>query len=248
MVVAVGTPAPTPPVPDPDALVGGNWNGTSTNSFQPGVVMQIGALVLENGQGRAADENRVTYEFDVSSDGDEFSGTMRAYPPAGMMFPGGATVLDGTITGTIVERTSIDGAWTASSGETGDFSMTYDAPDYEIDVTLAGVAGMWTFDIPGIFSITVTIDAAGNVNGQDSNGCVHTGTLTDPASQSDQFDGLLVDWDVSNVGNCLIVGNYSGLAGLTEDAPNPDALFISVDDDAIAIGFPFIRHLFNISI
>ena len=83
--------------------------------------MQIGALVLENGQGRAADENRVTYEFDVSSDGDEFSGTMRAYPPAGMMFPGGATVLDGTITGTIVERTSIDGAWTASSGETGDF-------------------------------------------------------------------------------------------------------------------------------
>ena len=210
--------------------------------------MQIGALVLENGQGRAADENRVTYEFDVSSDGDEFSGTMRAYPPAGMMFPGGATVLDGTITGTIVERTSIDGAWTASSGETGDFSMTYDAPDYEIDVTLAGVAGMWTFDIPGIFSITVTIDAAGNVNGQDSNGCVHTGTLTDPASQSDQFDGLLVDWDVSNVGNCLIVGNYSGLAGLTEDAPNPDALFISVDDDAIAIGFPFIRHLFNISI
>lgn len=237
-------PAPILPAPDPDASVGGVWHGTSTNSFQPGVI-QFDALILENGQGRLFDENFVNYEIDVSSDGDEFSGTVRvyAYPP--MLFPGGATVLDGTITGTIDERNMMDGTWTAS-GETGDFSMAYDAPGYEIDVTLAGVVGTWTFTPilppPGMFSVTVTIDADGSVNGQDSQGCVYSGTLTDPAFQDDQFNGLLLDWEITATGNCTIFGNYSGQAGLIEDATDPDVLLISVDDDAMSISFPFVRQ------
>ena len=133
-----GTPAPTVPVPDPDALVGGSWDGTMSNSFDSGVVTGFFGLILEDGQGRFGDENGVTYEINISSDGDEISGTMRAYPLWFETFPGGATVLDGTITGTIDERNMMAGTWTAS-GETGDFSMAYDAPDYEIDVTLAGV-------------------------------------------------------------------------------------------------------------
>lgn len=236
-----GSPAPIEPAPDPDASVGGVWHGTSTNSLQPGVI-QFDALILEDGQGRLFDENFVTYEIDVSSDGDEFSGTIRVY-----LLPGapGATVLDGTISGTIDERDMIDGTWTAS-GETGDFSMAYDAPGYEIDLTLAGVVGMWTFTPiltpPFMFSVTVTIDATGDLNGQDSNGCVYSGTLTDPAFQGDQFNGLLLDWEISDVGGCLIVGNYSGQAGLIEDATDPDVLLIAVDDDALAIGFSFVRQ------
>ena len=234
-----GSPAPIEPAPDPDASVGGVWHGTSTNSLQPGVI-QFDALILEDGQGRAGDENFVTYEIDVSSDGDEFSGTIRVY-----LLPSapGATVLEGTITGTIDERDTMAGTWTAS-GETGDFEMAYDAPAYEIDVTLAGVADTWTFDLrPDIdFWVTVTIDAAGNLNGQDSQGCVYSGTLTDPAFQGDQFDGLLLDLEISDVGGCFIVGNYSGQAALLEDATDPDVLLIAVDDDAVAIGFGFIRQ------
>jgi hypothetical protein len=236
-------PAPILPAPDPDASVGGVWHGTSTNSLQPGVI-QFDALILEDGQGRAGDENLVTYEIDVSSDGDEFSGTVRVYAfPGGVPFPGGATVLDGTISGTIDERDMMVGTWTAS-GETGDFEMAYDAPGYEIDVTLAGVADTWTFDLrPDIdFWVTVTIDAAGNLNGQDSQGCVYSGTLTDPAFQGDQFNGLLLDWEISDVGGCFIVGNYSGQAALIEDATDPDVLLISTDDDAIVIAFPFVRQ------
>ena len=239
-----GSPAPIEPAPDPDASVGGVWHGTSTNSLQPGVI-QFDALILEDGQGHLFDENFVTYEIDVSSDGDEFSGTIRVY-----LLPNapGARVLDGTITGTIDERNTIrNGTWTAS-GETGSFDMDYDAPAYEIDVTLAGVADTWTFDLrPDIdFWVTVTIDAAGNLNGQDSQGCVYSGTLTDPAFQGDQFDGLLLDWEISDVGGCspFIVGNYSGQAGLVEgeDATDPDVLLISTDDDATIIGFVFIRQ------
>jgi len=234
-----GSPAPIEPAPDPDASVGGVWHGTSTNSLQPGVI-QFDALILEDGQGRLFDENFVTYEIDVSSDGDEFSGTIRVY-----LLPGapGATVLDGTITGTIDERDTMAGAWTAS-GETGDFEMAYDAPGYEIDVTLAGVADTWTFDLrPDIdFWVTVTIEADGNLIGQDAQGCAYSGTLTDPAFQDDQFNGLLLDWEISDVGGCFIVGNYSGQAGLIEDATDPDVLLIAVDDDAVAISFPFVRQ------
>ena len=232
-----GSPAPIEPAPDPDASVGGVWHGTSTNSLQPGVVIQIDGLILEDGQGRLFDENFVTYEIDVSSDGDEFSGTVRIYPFPGFQLPGGETVLDGTITGTIDERNAIrNGTWTAS-GETGSFDMDYDAPSYEIDVTLAQVAGVWTqLDVLGNPFLTMTIDAAGNFNGQDVNGCDYTGTLTDPAFQGDQFDGLLVDMETGGL-NCPWVGNFSGQAGLIEDATDPDGLVISVDDDALAIGF-----------
>ncbi len=236
-----GTPAPTVPVPDPDALVGGNWEGTMSNSFDPGVVTGFAGLTLEDGQGRFGDENGVTYEINISSDGDEISGTMRVYPFWPGTFPGGATVLDGTVTGTIVERTSVDGTWTASSGETGEFSLAYNPPGYEIDVTLAGLVGVWTqLNFQGNPVLTITIDADGSFNGQDINGCVYTGTLTDPASQ-DQFNGLLVDLE-TGVFNCPWVGNFSGLAGLVEDATDPDQLVISVDDDALAIGFGFIRQ------
>jgi hypothetical protein len=150
-------------------------------------------------------------------------------------------VLDGTVTGTIVERTSVDGTWTASSGETGEFSLAYNPPGYEIDVTLAGLVGVWTqLNFQRNPILTITIDADGSFNGQDINGCVYTGTLTDPASQ-DQFNGLLVDLE-TGVFNCPWVGNFSGLAGLVEDATDPDQLVISVDDDALAIGFRFIRQ------
>ena len=242
-----GSPAPIEPAPDPDASVGGVWHGTSTNSLQPGVI-QFDALILEDGQGRLFDENFVTYEIDVSSDGDEFSGTVRIYPFAGLQFPGGETVLDGTITGTIDERNTIrNGTWTAS-GETGSFDMDYDAPAYEIDVTLAGVAGMWIFTAvlppPAMFSVEVTINAAGDLIGFDSNGCAYSGTLTDPAFQDDQFNGLLLDWEITDSGGCppLIVGNYSGQAGLIEDATDPDVLLISTDDDATTISFLFVRQ------
>ena len=236
-----GGGSPAPIQPDPDAMVGGHWDGTTSNSFDPGVVTGLVGLTLEDGQGRFADENGVTYEINISSDGDEISGTMRAYPFWPGTFPGGATVLDGTVTGIIVEQTSVDGTWTASSGETGDFSLAYNPPGYEIDVTLAGLEGMWTqLDFQGNPFLTLTIDAAGNFNGQDINGCVYTGALTDPTSQ-DQFNGLLVDME-TGVPNCIWVGNFSGLAGLFEDATDPDELVISVDDDAIAIGFAFIRQ------
>jgi hypothetical protein len=46
----------------------------------------------------------------------------------------------------------------------------------------------------------------------------------------------------TGVPNCIWVGNFSGLAGLFEDATDPDELVISVDDDAITIGFVFIRQ------
>ena len=217
-----GSPAPIEPAPDPDASVGGVWHGTSTNSLQPGVVIQIDGLILEDGQGRLFDENFVTDEIDVSSDGDEFSGTVRIYPLPLLQFPGGET-----------------------SGETGSFEMAYDAPAYEIDVTLAGVAGTWTFDLrPDIdFWVTVTIEADGNLFGQDAQGCVYSCTLTDPAFQDDQFNGLLLDWEITDSGvSCFIVGNYSGQAVLIEDATDPDVLVIGVDDDTTAIGFGFIRQ------
>jgi len=106
-----------------DAAVGGLWDGTGTNDLEPGVVRVIG-VVAEDGRAQYFKVDSNTGRPDFTDDGVQFagvitslanviSGNIRIYAPIGTTFANGLTVADGTLDGTITERTDIKGNWTA---------------------------------------------------------------------------------------------------------------------------------------
>ena len=98
------TSAPPAPVP---TNVGGIWEGTSNTS---GLILDFVGVFTEGGEGRFFDENGTQYIVSNVS-GNDGSVTMNftAVAQFGFVFLDGSTVTNGTVSGTIVERTSFNG-------------------------------------------------------------------------------------------------------------------------------------------
>ena len=133
--------------------------------------------------------------------------------------------------------TSLSGTWTASTGETGEFTLTY-LPLYERGSSLSMVEGTWTsFDENDNPFGTYTIDANGDITGSDVLGCVYTGTITIIDADVNVYEVMLT---VSNCGP--LDGQYSGLGALDTSNVNDTFLF-QVDDGQTVLSVGILKPI-----
>ncbi len=234
--------APSAPA---DAAVGGLWIGTGTNDLEPNVVGIFG-IVAEDGRAQYFKIDTNTGRPDFTDDGVQFAGVIastentissniRIYAPVGTTFANGATVADGTLTGGITERDSINGAWTAESGDTGDFSQLFDIL-YNRDSSLSITQdSTWTgtSSVGGVLSLSIS--ASGTLfAGVDSNGCIYTSAADDGVNIIDStFNVYEININITNCGP--LNSSYSGLGFTSDTVSTNDTLTISVTDNDTAI-------------
>ena len=198
-----GTPAPIA-----DQKLGGIWFGTGTNNLEPDIVKTALVISTDAGEFRFISSEGVQSVGNLSVIGQELTGTSVDYAPQGFVFLNGMPTTTGTYSGTIVERESIEGAWQGSTGEFGDFVLTYD-DRHKIQSSLATVSGTYTgFDEFNVPISSFVVDAAGNINGSDSFGCIYSGRIQiiDPA-----YNVYRINVNAENCGQ--LNGSYSGLGG-----------------------------------
>jgi hypothetical protein len=221
-----GTTAP-PPVP---TNAGGIWDGTSTAGGQ---TIALTGVVTENGEGRFFDDNGTQYIVSSMS-GNDGSITMNVMAVAqfGFVFEDGSTVTTGTLSGTIVERTSFNGDWSLATGESGTLSMTYD-PLYERDSSLSKLEGMW--DENG-FGIAI-FDPDGSFFEEDIFGCVFNGqtSIIDP-----DYNVYEMNMTISLCGP-EIDGQYSGLSVLTDFNTTDDMLVVQMNSNDLIFTTSLLR-------
>jgi len=227
-----------------DAAVGGLWDGTGTDDLEPGLVVRILGIVAEDGRAQYFKADTNTGGPDFSDDGVQFagiitsledaiSGNIRIYAPLGTTFANGATVANGTLDGDILERESIEGVWTAESGDMGDFSQLFDDL-YDRESSLNVTQGAWTGTSSIGGNLALDISASGTISGIDSNACIYTSAANDGVIIIDpNFNVYEVNINITNCGP--LNSSYSGL-GFTSDRILPDDTFtISVTDNNTAI-------------
>lgn len=169
-------------IADPaNASVGGIWFGTDSEGDQ------LVALVAETGRFHLLDEFGFQGSGVLSvSSASEVSAEFQTVTPVGVYFADGSSFADCSISGTIVERSALDGTVTCTTSQGSESSVTvnlgYQAI-YELDSSLAIISGTWT-DSSDPGTDVVNVDATGLITGQDggASGCVYSGqvTLIDP--------------------------------------------------------------------
>ncbi len=234
---------PSSPV---NAAVGGLWDGTGTDDLEPGLVVRIIGVVAEDGRAQYFKVDSNTGRPDFADDGVQFagvitslanviSGNIRIYAPVGTAFTNGETVVDGTLDGTITERTDIKGNWTAETGDTGTIDQFF-SNLYDRDSSLDTTQGSWvgTSSIGG--DLILDISPSGTISGIDTNSpaCVYLSAVDDGVNIIDPtFNVYELNIDITG---CPVAnGSYSGL-GFTSDAVSTnDTLTISVTNNDRAI-------------
>jgi len=88
----------------------------------------------------------------------------------------GAGIRDATITGSYVQKNSLNGTITYSNGSTGSFTSTYNA-DYELAPNMNLIVGAYTGPIADGQTVTVTAASAGTLSGNSTDGCTFTGSF-----------------------------------------------------------------------
>ena len=242
-----GTPGDAfSPGSNPDAAVGGLWIGTGTNDLEPLLVIGILGIVAEDGRAQYFKIDTNTGRPDFTDDGVQFAGVIastentissniRIYAPVGTTFANGETVADGTLTGGITERDSINGAWTAESGDTGEFSQLFDtlynrnsSLSITQDTTWTG-----TSSVGGVLALSIS--ATGTIfAGVDNNFCAYTSAADDGVNIIDpEFNVYEININITNCGP--LNSSYSGLGFISDGNLADDTFTISVTDNDTAI-------------
>lgn len=184
-----------------DALPGGIWDGTVTN-ITKNQSSYIQAWVAEHGSARFLYyPSDAAMSADLEIHGAEFTGVGLAYADSGDPWSDGSLVTEFAATGTIAERNSITGIWSAASGDSGCFAISryYDYL-YEETSAVEFLAGVWTGNP------TLSVDQNGSFFGQDAQGCAWAGQFASIDPRFNMYDVI------ADVSNCGIAGNYRGLA------------------------------------
>jgi len=196
-----------PPAPAPTQSPGGIWFGSDSEGDQ------ILALITESGRFHFLElttGNQGSGTINVSN-GNQISTNFRFVPAVGNLFADGSPYSDCSASGTIVERSTLNGTIVCTTSMGSQSSVTvnlaYDAR-YELGSDLATFAGEWTDSSnPGID--VVNIDSVGAITGQDESGtgCVYSGQVSIIDSTYNAYD---VEWTYSSCS-----GQFAILNGIT---------------------------------
>lgn len=228
------TPPPPPPAPPPpppsDASPGGHWFGTVTNELSA-VTEEYIAMVDENGRFRFVSvDSAVQFSGNFVVTQNALTGDAMGFADTGVFWQDGTSATPTNVTGTVAEGDTMTGNWTTDSGESGTFEFFYDPTFYERAVTLAMLGGVWTgYDEFLNPVVTFTVAADGSFTGQNAQGCNSIGqfTVIDP-----QFNLYEIQ---STISDCVIAGNYIGLAFLADVLVPNDVLILAIDNGSRAI-------------
>jgi hypothetical protein len=140
---------------------GGLWQGSTFND-QAGLTFEtIGVVTKNNGEARFLnDQGQQLILSGISGNDGNISVTFTAID--------GSTVTTGTLTGTVVERVSLEGDRSLNTGETGTVTMNYNDL-YERGSDLTRTIGSWVDS----FGVVYSVDGAGSIFAQDAFGCVY---------------------------------------------------------------------------
>jgi hypothetical protein len=220
------TPPPNPPPAPTPTNAGGVWEGSTFNNDIQQTFQSVGVITENNGEARFFnDEGQQIVLSGMSGTNGNISATLTGYAAPGTTFQDGTVVTTGTFTGTVVERTSISGDWSVSTGETGTLTMTYN-DIYERGSNLALGVGSWMDS----FGVVYNVDATGAIFAQDGLGCVYNGAVEIIDSS---YNAYRVTMTVSNCPG--VNGDYTGLGVLTDDVGLNDAFVIQLDNGSLIL-------------
>ena len=217
------------PIVPADQALGGLWSGTLTITGQPGTQDLVGVSTDDGRFRLISADTEGQFVGTAQAVGSRVTGTGEAFAPPGFTWQDGSTVTTVSMTGTLRQRDSLVGNWTAGTGESGTFNLDYDA-DYEKDSALNLLVGVWTVydDNLNPFA-TFTIEADGGFSGQNAVGCTSLGQISIIDARFNAYD------IASTVDGCGIAGDYAGL-GVLGDLVNPNDVFLfSVSNDLRAL-------------
>lgn len=215
---------------------GGTTTNVSANGFWEGTFTESGvgtfdiSGLLYNGRIIAISESAgAIYDGSYTVSGSSISGTVTAYQINGGPF---ATT---TVSGSVTEQGSISLSFNTSYGTSGTISLSFNSI-YNRASSLSSVAGNWNYT-SGAYSLTITVQNDGSYWGQDSDGCVVSGTigLLDTAHNLYNMNTSIASCGVLN-------GTYTGFSGLLDNVTTNDTLQVAVSNSNYMLLYPFTRQ------
>ncbi len=213
---------PDPPVNPADAA--GLWQGTASVAGSS-VPYVFRALVTPDGRMRLgissldAPPTLAPTIIDATLDGR--IGTLELRP--GSYYSLSVAPPTGTATGMLdgEPRSRVTGS-VNFGGRTYNLDGVFN-PEYDNDSSLATIAGVYTRTSTGTggsFTLTVTIEANGNLSGSDTRGCLMTGTV-----QADlpTINAYAFTWNATNCPGVGLNGNFAGRLSLLNSPMVPGA-------------------------
>jgi len=167
-----------------NASSGGYWTGTLGDD-------SVFAVIDENGLGAIVDtSNGVIYHVNASTtNGTQLNTAIRAYAQSGKFLPDGATAEAGTLSASIVERSSLSGT-VMVAGTTTSIALDYNASRYEIASSFASLSGSFPLVVDresNSYTVTFSFGGSATFSATDTNGCSYTGSIGVPAPAYDAF-------------------------------------------------------------
>ena len=202
----------------------GLWEGTFTEN---GVGTFDVSGLLYNGRIIAISESAGTiYDGNYLVKGNNITGSVTVYEI------NGGPVATAEISGSVSEQDSISVSFDTSYGTSGTMTLFFNSI-YNRTSSLSLVAGSWNYT-DGAYSLTITVQNDGSIFGQDSAGCVVSGTigLLDASHN-------LYSMNVSITSCGMLNGSYTGFAGLFDDINTNDFLQVAVSNSNFILLQPF---------
>lgn len=216
---------------------GGIWRGSVTLTATGATYQSIG-LITETGELHFLTTDGEQTTGNVTVSGKTFSANITSYAPLGSVFDNGSTVISGTASGSINQRSTFSGSARFSGTVTSNFSYTYDSI-YERDSILSLISGLY-FDYDGSgYWVTYDIDSQGVITGSDTDGCQFNGNvkLINP-----DFNMYRINITATSCGD--LNGDYTGLAALMDDGGSQNnTLAVSVSGSKYVISSSLHRDI-----
>jgi hypothetical protein len=213
----------------PAQSAGGIWTGMVTNV--DGTSYDAAGFITESGELRFITDDGEQTTGTITVTGGQHTASLTSYAPFGTVFTqNGVSVISGTASGALQERSTFSGTTTFAGVETSSFSFTYD-DIYERDSTLAVISGIYS-DSDGLgYTETYTIDSAGTITGSDTDGCIFNGSVS---ILNSNYNMYRINLSVDNCGN--LNGAYIGLGALGDEGGSlNDTLVISITGSEFVI-------------
>lgn len=188
----------------------------------------ISAIVLPDGQLWAVVAEGSTIRVlraGLAGQASNYSGSGKSY------LLGTSTVTSGSVTASVVEKSSLTGAITPNGDASEPFSLAYQAR-YDTAATLAQFAGAWR-DVQGPGAQNWNIAANGALTGTRTTGCTYVGQLTERAERKAVVD-------VSMTEDCA--GNRVRLLGVaTLNTTSGISMVVATENESAAVALTLSR-------
>lgn len=186
----------------------GVWKGT-ISSTTTGQTVPVVALTGQDGHTAWMTTDGRVWHGELPLHGDQFNSTLTGHMYDGVHFPDGTN--HGTATMTVQHHSAdVMNGVHAGHGDAGSFNMTM-SPMWDRASSLDTVAGVYTRTTSNGYTMTLSMDALGQLTGSDSRGCVFSGTVTVPDPRHNLYG---IDANVSSCGT--LDGHYTGMGTLLD--------------------------------